>query len=174
MVRPLRFETARYGEYSKAGEFVYDHPFLWGSKRTGPDLHREGIGNKQTKSDSWHYLHMEAPDDISPGSIMPAYAFLLDDDLDVSYTVDKITTMRKLGVPYREGYEQQAMADLQTQASRIAKSIANDLSADASQEQIDALSKKEIVALIGYLQRLGSDIHEATDLDGIIEGLTSK
>ncbi|NND94168.1 MAG: cytochrome-c oxidase, cbb3-type subunit I [Flavobacteriales bacterium] len=172
MVRPLRFETARYGEYSKAGEFVYDHPFLWGSKRTGPDLHREGTGNKQAKSDSWHYVHMEAPTELSPGSIMPAYPYLLEDDLNTKYTEDKITTMRKLGVPYREGYEDQAMADLNKQSMRIAKSIAKDLSPDASPEVLEALSQKEVIALIAYLQRLGSDILENEDPDGIITGLT--
>ncbi|MGB0423936.1 MAG: cytochrome-c oxidase, cbb3-type subunit I, partial [Flavobacteriales bacterium] len=89
MVRPLRFETARYGEYSKAGEFVYDHPFQWGSKRTGPDLHREGVGNKQNRPDSWHYLHMLEPTDISPGSIMPAYPWIIDDDLDTDLSEKK-------------------------------------------------------------------------------------
>ena len=175
MVRPLRFETARYGEYSKAGEFVYDHPFLWGSKRTGPDLAREGAGNPQTRPDSWHYRHMIDPADISPGSIMPAYEFLAEDDLDLSYTEKKITTMRKLGVPYREGYEEQAINDLYKQSARIAASIAKDLNPDADESQIAELSSKEVIALIAYLQRLGSDIHDLEDPDGDLKsGLTSQ
>ena len=165
MVRPLRFETARYGEYSKAGEFVYDHPFQWGSKRTGPDLHREGRGNKQNRPDSWHYLHMLEPTDISPGSIMPAYAYLIDDDLDLTYTEDKISAMRTLGVPYREGYESDALKDVDRQAERIARSIFKDLDANAADERVMAL-KKEVIALIAYLQRLGSDINGLEDPDG--------
>ncbi len=164
MVRPLRFETARYGEYSKAGEFVYDHPFQWGSKRTGPDLHREGIGNKQNRPDSWHYLHMLEPTDISPGSIMPAYPWLIEDDLDRSYSEDKITTMRKLGVPYAEGYEAQVLADMDVQAEKIAKSILTDLKQEEfGKSEIQALSKKKVIALIAYLQRLGSDINVAVE-----------
>lgn len=175
MVRPLRFETARYGEYSKAGEFVYDHPFLWGSKRTGPDLAREGGGNPQTRPDSWHYRHMIEPSDISPGSIMPTYEWLADDDLDLTYTEDRITTMRKLGVPYREGYEEQAINDLYRQSARIAASIARDLNPDADEAQIAELSGKEIIALIAYLQRLGTDIHNLEDPDGDLKsGLTSQ
>ncbi len=159
MVRPLRFETARYGEYSKAGEFVYDHPFQWGSKRTGPDLHREGRGNKQNRPDSWHYLHMLEPQNISPGSIMPAYPNLIENDLDVSSTPDKIRAMQTLGVPYAEGYDQEAVADLQIQAMEIAQSVVKDISKDASDAKVEELSKKEIIALIAYLQRLGSDIN---------------
>lgn len=166
MVRPLRFETARYGEYSKAGEFVYDHPFQWGSKRTGPDLHREGRGNKQNRPDSWHYLHMLEPTDISPGSIMPAYPYLIDDDLDLSYTENKITAMRTLGVPYREGYEDAALSDLDRQAERIARSVFADLDNKAGDDRIMELKKKEIIALIAYLQRLGSDINGLEDPDG--------
>jgi cytochrome c oxidase cbb3-type subunit I/II len=170
MVRPLRFETARYGEYSKAGEFVYDHPFLWGSKRTGPDLHREGKGNKQNRPDSWHYLHMLNPQDISPGSIMPTYEWMIDDDLDRSYSEAKITAMRKLGVPYREGYELQVLQDMDTQAAVISENILKDLKpAEYTKEDIINLQNKEIVALIAYLQRLGSDIHGDTEskLNGV-------
>lgn len=160
MVRPLRFETARYGEYSKAGEFVYDHPFQWGSKRTGPDLHREGRGNKQNRPDSWHYLHMLEPQSISPGSIMPAYPWMIDDDLDTQYTARKISAMRTLGVPYKEGMEDEVLELMEVQAKEIATSIAKDLQMGTnSEKQIEKLKKKEIVALIAYLQRLGSDIH---------------
>jgi cytochrome c oxidase cbb3-type subunit I/II len=159
MVRPLRFETARYGEYSKAGEFVYDHPHLWGSKRTGPDLAREG----NLRSHSWHYNHMIRPKDISSGSIMPAYPWLRDDDLDVSLLEKKISAMRTLGVPYKEGYEKQAMADLESQAKAIAEDIVQNMPKEVLKNinkdaKINELRQKEIVALIAYLQRLGTDI----------------
>ncbi|MGB0884067.1 MAG: cytochrome-c oxidase, cbb3-type subunit I [Flavobacteriales bacterium] len=166
MVRPLRFETARYGEYSKAGEFVYDHPFQWGSKRTGPDLHREGVGNKQNRPDSWHYLHMDDPESISPGSIMPAYPWLIDDDLDISLTKRKIAAMRTLGVPYEEGFEDEVELNMYKQASTIAQNILNDLKSgtnSVSPEAAEKLKKKEIIALIAYLQRLGSDIHKQSE-----------
>ncbi|NND76637.1 MAG: cytochrome-c oxidase, cbb3-type subunit I [Flavobacteriales bacterium] len=164
MVRPLRFETARYGEYSKAGEFVYDHPFQWGSKRTGPDLHREGVGNKQYRPDSWHYLHMLEPEDISPGSIMPAYPWIIDDDLNTGLSEAKITAMRKLGVPYPEGFETEVIEEMNAQAATIAESILKDLSPDnITPEGIENLKKKEVVALIAYLQRLGSDIHKPSE-----------
>ncbi|TAE59529.1 MAG: cytochrome-c oxidase, cbb3-type subunit I [Bacteroidetes bacterium] len=147
MVRPFRSETERYGEYSKAGEFVYDHPFLWGSKRTGPDLHR--IGSKY--SDSWHYQHMYEPEAISPGSIMPAYPWLFTQDLDVSQTKDKIKAMRTLGVPYENSYEDQALEEIAQQSKLIAMSLKKD--------NIEVKSEKEIIALIAYLQRLGTDIN---------------
>lgn len=163
MVRPLRFETARYGEYSKAGEFVYDHPFQWGSKRTGPDLHREGIGNKQNRPDSWHYLHMLEPDEISPGSIMPTYEWLIDDDLDTSDSEKKVSAMRTLGVPYPEGFEAEVASNMDAQATGIAKSILNDLKSDYASSDLESLKQKEIIALIAYLQRLGSDIHNTSE-----------
>lgn len=163
MVRPLRFETARYGEYSKAGEFVYDHPFQWGSKRTGPDLHREGVGNKQNRPDSWHYLHMLNPTDISPGSIMPTYEWLIDDDLDRSYSEKKISAMRTLGVPYAEGFESEVEGNMDAQAEGIAVSILKDLKSDYAPSDLESLKEKEIIALIAYLQRLGSDIHNETE-----------
>jgi cytochrome c oxidase cbb3-type subunit I/II len=146
MIRPFRSETERYGEYSKAGEFVYDHPFLWGSKRTGPDLHREG--NKYPNV--WHYLHMDDPRSISPGSIMPAYPWLLTQDLDITNTEAKINTLRKLGVPYPFGFEKTANDSLMKQAENIA--------ADLQKNGAAADSRKEIVALIAYLQRIGTDI----------------
>jgi cytochrome c oxidase cbb3-type subunit I/II len=161
MIRPLRFETDRYGEYSKAGEFVYDHPFLWGSKRTGPDLAREG----GLRSNSWHYTHMIAPKDLSPGSLMPAYPWMAEDDMDLSLTEKKITVMRKLGVPYPEGYEKQALADLKAQAYAIAEDIAKNMSKDPSKEKIEALAKKDIVAMIAYLQRLGTDIKAEQEVE---------
>jgi len=158
MVRPFRHEVARYGEYSKAGEFVYDHPFQWGSKRTGPDLAREGKGNQNAKSNGWHFKHMYDPTVTSQGSIMPHYIWLYDNELDISNTVSKIGAMRKLGVPYPNGYEAQANADLKKQADEIASSIQTEF----AQEQMKVDSKKEIIALIAYLQRLGSDIKNET------------
>jgi cytochrome c oxidase cbb3-type subunit I/II len=151
MVRPFRFETERYGEYSKSGEYVYDRPFLWGSKRTGPDLAREGTG-KNKKSDSWHYNHMIDPTSTSPGSIMPAYPWMAEDDLDISTTAAKISALRKLGTPYDAGYEEIANEDLAKQAAAIAKRL--------KEEGVDqpGVEKKEIVAMIAYLQRLGVDI----------------
>ena len=146
MVRPFRAEIERYGEYSKAGEFVYDHPFQWGSKRTGPDLHRVG----QKYPDSWHYNHMEDPRSMSPGSLMPPYPFLLDAPLDTTTTAAKIRAMQTLGVPYEEGYDQIANRDLMKQADQI--------KAGLKQSGIETQSDKEIVALIAYLQRLGTDI----------------
>src|SRR5699024_1601679 len=97
-VRPFRSETVRYGEYSKAGEFVYDFPFLWGSKRTGPDLHR--LGGKYPNK--WHFDHMMDPTITSPGSIMPAYPWLFVQDLNISNTVKKLRVMQQLGVPYSQ------------------------------------------------------------------------
>jgi cytochrome c oxidase cbb3-type subunit I/II len=153
MIRPFRSETERYGEYSKSGEFVYDHPFQWGSKRTGPDLHREG----GKYLDSWHYNHMLEPTSMSPGSIMPAYPWLFDDELNTSNTATKINAMRTLGVPYEEGYENQAVADLNHQAEGISKNLAD--------AKIKVSKDKEIIALIAYLQRMGTDIkNEATAL----------
>jgi cytochrome c oxidase cbb3-type subunit I/II len=151
MVRPMRFETERYGEYSKSGEFIYDRPFLWGSKRTGPDLAREGVG-KLKKSDSWHYNHMLNPRNVYEQSIMPAYPWLITHDLDVSTTAAKIKTLRQLGTPYDEGYEEIANEDL----ARQAKKIADNLRKDGIEQE--GLENKEIVALIAYLQRLGADI----------------
>jgi len=149
MIRPFRDEVARYGEYSKAGEFVYDHPFQWGSKRTGPDLAREGA-DKNKRPDSWHYTHMYDPRLTSPGSIMPRYIWLLDNKLDISSTPAKIRAMRTLGVPYPGDYDKIANIDLMKQADEIAASLKKD--------KIETASDKEIIALIAYLQRLGKDI----------------
>jgi cytochrome c oxidase cbb3-type subunit I/II len=146
MIRPLRAETERYGEYSKAGEFVYDHPFLWGSKRTGPDLHR--VGGKYP--DSWHFVHLKQPTATSPGSIMPGYPWLYTASLDTSHTEGKIITLRRLGVPYPDGYEKQAESDLKAQASRVASGL--------TAGGLPVSSDAEIVAVIAYLQRLGTDI----------------
>jgi cytochrome c oxidase cbb3-type subunit I/II len=145
MIRPFRDETERYGDYSKAGEFVYDHPFLWGSKRTGPDLHREG----GRMPDAWHYHHMLDPTSMSPGSIMPRYPWLISDDLDTGLLEGKIEAMRTLGVPYPADLD--ARAALELQAAQISGSLA--------EAGIACAPEKEIIALIAYLQRLGTDIH---------------
>ncbi len=146
MIRPFRDEVARYGEYSKAGEFIYDHPFQWGSKRTGPDLAR--IGGKYP--DSWHYNHMWDPRSMSPGSIMPNYTWLFDNKIDTAITPAKIRAMKTLGVPYPDGYDKLANADLIEQAKTV--------KANLKKDKIDAPADREIVALIAYLQRVGTDI----------------
>ncbi len=146
LVRPFRSETERYGEYSKAGEYVYDHPFLWGSKRTGPDLHR--VGGKYP--DAWHYNHMIDPRTMSPGSIMPPYPWLADKMVDQSGTPGKISAMRELGVPYPAHYEDQAVSDMNAQAVKISSGL--------KEAGIEIDPKTEMVALIAYLQRLGTDI----------------
>ncbi len=146
MIRPFRDEVARYGEYSKAGEFVYDHPFQWGSKRTGPDLAREG----GKYPDSWHYNHMLDPTSMSPGSIMPAYPWLFDDKIDTTLTPKMIEAMQTLGVPYEKDYAKIANKELNTQANAIRINL--------KMEKIEVGKHDEIVALIAYLQRLGTDI----------------
>ena len=146
MVRPFRSETERYGEYSKAGEFVYDHNFLWGSKRTGPDLHR--VGGKYPHS--WHYHHMLDPTSMSPGSIMPAYPWLFEQDVDLTTTQKKLEVLKQLGVPYEDEYIANANEELMKQARTI--------TADLAKEGLEVRPESEIVAMIAYLQRLGTDI----------------
>lgn len=126
MIRPLRAETERYGHYSVAGEFVYDHPFLWGSKRTGPDLARVG----ERYSDDWHRAHLLDPRSVVPESNMPAYPWLFENTLDGDKTGNKMSALKALGVPYSD----------------------EDIAAAG-----DAVKgKKEIDALIAYLQQLGT------------------
>ena len=153
MVRPFRSETVRYGEYSKAGEFVYDRPFLWGSKRTGPDLHR--VGGKYPHS--WHYNHMLEPTSMSPGSIMPTYEWMYTNSLDTSDTKAKLRTMVKLGVPYSPEYIKNALAHLHNQS----ESITADL--NEQMDEMEVQSNEEIIALIAYLQRLGTDIKSSPE-----------
>ena len=126
MIRPFRSETLRYGHYSVAGEFVYDHPFQWGSKRTGPDLHR--VGGKY--SDQWHTTHLNNPRDLVPESNMPAYPWLLKDTVDADSMPAHMKALRMVGVPYTD--------------EQIARSSA------------DLNGKKEIEAVIAYLQVLGT------------------
>ncbi|MDP2336156.1 MAG: cytochrome-c oxidase, cbb3-type subunit I [Bacteroidota bacterium] len=151
MVRPFRSETERYGEYSKAGESVYDHPFQFGSKRTGPDLAREGVKTgKMYKPNSWHYNHFIDPQKMNQASIMPKYPWLAKKEIDIQSTPAKIRAMITLGVPYPANYDQIAINDLKSQADSIAK----DLAAAGIQTE----SNLEIIALIAYVQRLGVDI----------------
>jgi len=162
MIRPFRSEVERYGDYSKAGEFVYDHPFLWGSKRTGPDLHR--IGGKY--SDNWHLNHMYDPQSTSSGSIMPAYQWLIRNELDKSQTETKMKTMVKLGVPYSDEDIANAQANMLEQGTQIEENLHSDPDfAESYEEDKQAggsgfieMRNREIVALIAYLQRLGTDI----------------
>ena len=170
MIRPFRSEVKRYGEYSKGGEFVYDHPFLWGSKRTGPDLAREGAKSINPffggRSDDWHFNHMWAPDEISPGSIMPPYKWLIRDQLDKSSTQDKMRAMQTLGVPYTDAEVADAMKNMDAQASKIEANLMKNKNIRESFEGYKAsqgtdfvpAKEREIVALIAYLQRLGTDI----------------
>ena len=168
MIRPFRDEVVRFngknGQYSKAGEFVYDYPFLWGSKRTGPDLHREG----GVRPDSWHFKHMYNPRSTSAGSIMPRYPWLITSTLDRSLTRAKLELMKNsLDVPYTKAQIDSADSWMNNQAAAIVKNIYSE-AADvkdqfAKQQQAQCasfvpLEKREITALISYLQRLGTDI----------------
>jgi cytochrome c oxidase cbb3-type subunit I/II len=149
MVRPIRAETERYGEYSKPGEFVYDHPFQWGSRRIGPDLHR--VGGKYPHL--WHVRHMDDPSSTTADSIMPRYSWLLEDDIDFSVVQPRVDAMAMLGVPYGDDLNR-AEELARAQAAQIGKEI-------VEQGGQPGLEKKEIVALIAYLQRLGRDIQMA-------------
>ncbi len=147
MVRPFRHELERYGEYGKPGETIYDRPFLWGSKRTGPDLMR--VGGKYP--DLWHVRHMQDPRVVSPNSIMPPYGWLLTKALNLSKLPKKLTVLRSLGTPYSDQDVTSAIADAQTQAAQIAARV------EASGGP-EGLEDREIVAVVAYLQRLGTDI----------------
>jgi cytochrome c oxidase cbb3-type subunit I/II len=149
MIRPFRSEVERYGEYSKSGEFIYNHPFQWGSRRTGPDLAREGVkGGKLYKPDSWQYEHLINPQKTNIQSIMPPYPWLASQDIDMESTPAKIRVMQTLGVPYPEEYDQTANEDLKKQAHKIAEGL--------RKGGIQVEDQKEIIALIAYLQRLGN------------------
>ncbi|OBX22582.1 MULTISPECIES: cytochrome-c oxidase, cbb3-type subunit I [Bizionia] len=168
MVRPFRSEVERYGDYSKAGEFVYDHPFLWGSKRTGPDLHR--IGGKY--SDNWHFNHFYDPQSTSSGSIMPSYKWFITNKLDKSITETKMEAMVTLGVPYTEEDIANAQQNMLEQGTKIEQNLYADPDFAATYEAEKAaggedfveMRNREIVAVIAYMQRLGTDIN-VTDLE---------
>ncbi|ELY2018400.1 cytochrome-c oxidase, cbb3-type subunit II, partial [Flavobacterium psychrophilum] len=165
-VRPFRSEVERYGPQSKAGEFVYDHPFLWGSKRTGPDLLR--VGAKY--NDNWHFNHFWSPQSISAGSIMPSYKWLFDNQaMDISLTQNKMKAMVALGVPYTDYEVANAEKTLRIQALKIEENLKSDpdfvksyaqskKKAAAKGEKFVPMNEREIVALIAYIQRLGTDI----------------
>ena len=147
MVRPFRHELERYGEYGKPGETVYDRPFLWGSKRTGPDLMR--VGGKYP--DLWHVRHMQDPRLVTPNSLMPPYAWLLEWELDLDDTSTKLSVLKSLGTPYTDAEVTSAASDARSQAAAIARNV--EASGGPS-----GLEDKEIIALVAYLQRLGTDI----------------
>jgi cytochrome c oxidase cbb3-type subunit I/II len=158
-VRPLRFETDRYGEYSKIGEFVYDHPFQWGSRRTGPDLARAGyLGSSTYKTAIWHYNHFFKPSIVVPGSIMPAYPFLAEKEVDVNGVPAKIRAMKMLGVPYQDGFDKLAVASYLADAQKISDEL--------KLAGVDIKPTKEIVAVIAYLHKLGRDISPAGSAAG--------
>jgi len=143
MVRPFVSEKLRYGDPSTAGEFIYDRPFQWGSKRTGPDLHR--VGGKYPSV--WHLQHMLDPRSTSPGSNMPAYPWLLDDTIDVGDAAVKLSAMKRLGVPY----DAARIAESAAEVERLGRAIAADIGASGASVEWNS----EMVALIAYLQRLG-------------------
>jgi len=149
MIRPFRHETERYGEYSKPGEFVYDHPFLWGSRRLGPDLAREG----GKYPNLWHVRHMEDPRAITQKSIMPAYPRLLKDPLDFAAIQRRVDVMAMLGVPYGDAVNR-APEMARAQADSLAKGVEGEGGPKGLQD-------KQIIALVAYLQRLGRDVKAA-------------
>ena len=144
-------ETKRYGEYSKPGEFIYDRPFQWGSRRIGPDLAREG--GKQ--SSFWHWTHFEDPSVVAEGSVMPSYRHLLESDLNYKGIPPLVKTAHQLGAPYEDELEN-AISLAKTQAEKIAADI-------VSQGGPAATYDKQAVALIAYLQRLGTDYFKTDD-----------
>ncbi len=143
MIRPMIAEKLRYGEASTAGEFIYDHPFQWGSKRTGPDLHR--VGGKY--SNLWHAQHLTDPRSTSPGSNMPTYAFLATARIDVGDTLVKMRALKTLGVPYDDARMMGADAEALAQGKYV--------SDDLKSQGFEVAPDSEMVALIAYLQRLG-------------------
>jgi cytochrome c oxidase cbb3-type subunit I/II len=141
----MRAEVLRYGEWSRAPEYQYDRPFLLGSRRMGPDLHRLS----QKYPDAWHYEHMRDPRSTSPGSVMPSYPWLLTATIDVDDVRASIRALRKAGVPYSEGDVDGVAESLSTQGEEIVASLAA--------ANLETTADKEIVALIAYLQRLGRE-----------------
>jgi cytochrome c oxidase cbb3-type subunit 2 len=162
MIRPLRDEVERYGHYSLAAESMYDHPFLWGSKRTGPDLAR--VGGKY--SDGWQRDHLIDPRSVVPESIMPPYAFLANQDLDYHDIADKLRTMRALGVPYSQDMIDNARADLEAQADDQASGagLKRRYGPKINQRDFDGDPNRitKMDALIAYLQMLGTSVDFST------------
>ena len=150
MIRPILAETKRYGEFSKPGEFVYDHPFQWGSRRIGPDLAREG----GRQSSVWHVLHLENPRQINERSVMPSYAWMLTKDLDFAGIPSRLRAQSRVGVPYNEATIAGGDGLARKQAAEMAQQIVD-------QKGPSGLENKQVVALVAYLQRLGKDIYAA-------------
>ena len=150
MIRPFRAETERYGDYSKPGESVFDHPFQWGSRRIGPDLAREG----GKYPNLWHVRHMEDPRSTSPGSIMPPYPWLFSEPLGLAQTEDKLRLMAALGVPYSAS----DVFHAREQATQQARTVAADVEQQGGRA---GLEDKQVAALVAYLQRLGTDLSAA-------------
>ncbi len=160
-VRPFKSETDRYGTYSRAGEGIYDRPFLWGSRRTGPDLAR--VGGKYP--DSWHWLHFHNPREIEPRSNMPAFAFLSERELDLSTASRKLEVLRGLGTPYSEAEVAGAEAAARAQGAEVAASLrAAGIALDEAQ------AKSETIALIAYLQTLGRAVKSEPPRQVLVEG----
>ena len=150
MIRPILAETKRFGEYSKAGESVFDHPFQWGSRRIGPDLAREG----GRQSNLWHAMHFMNPAQVTPGSIMPRYPHLFAESVDFDSIPVRVKAMQMLGVPYTQQDRETAVANAKAQAAAMADTI-------AQQGGPRELQEKNVVALIAYVQRLGTDLFAA-------------
>jgi cytochrome c oxidase cbb3-type subunit I/II len=144
-VRPMRAEVLRYGEWSRAPEYQFDRPFLLGSRRMGPDLHRLA----QKYPDAWHYEHMRDPRSTSPGSVMPAYPWLLRATVDPEDVRASVRALQKAGVPYTDAEVQGVPASLAAQGQEIVTSLAG--------ANLETTADTEIVALIAYLQRLGQE-----------------
>ena len=158
MVRPLVAETERYGEYSKPGESVYDHPFLWGSRRIGPDLAREGVRNP---SALWHLRHFANPVDTSPGSIMPAYPHLLDKELDFASATASVQALRAVGVPYADDEVARAPELAREQAARVEAQL---IAENGKPEGMQGMGTRKVTAVIAYLQRLGVDLGKPVEV----------
>ncbi|QDV12498.1 hypothetical protein CA51_23810 [Rosistilla oblonga] len=152
MIRPMVAETKRYGEYSKPGEFIYDRPFQWGSRRIGPDLQREG--GKQ--SSFWHWTHFEDPELVSPGSVMPSYRHLIEEDLKFEAIQPLVETVHYLGAPYSE----EDLTDTANVARRQAEVVAADI---VRQGGPAGKQNKQVIALIAYLQRMGTDLFKTPE-----------
>ncbi|MCA9304708.1 MAG: cbb3-type cytochrome c oxidase subunit II, partial [Phycisphaerales bacterium] len=152
MIRPFYWETTRYGEYSKPGEFVYDHPFQWGSRRIGPDLAREGVTNPNAL---WHYNHFKNPADVTQGSIMPRYPWLFEKKVNFDEIQGRVDAMAMLGVPYGDMVKAGAASEAaQAQALALAVSLEEQGGPSADQTW-----DTEVIAVIAYLQRLGTDLY---------------
>ncbi|MEO1718214.1 MAG: cbb3-type cytochrome c oxidase subunit II, partial [Planctomycetota bacterium] len=162
MIRPIFSETQRYGEYSKPGEFIYDRPFQWGSRRIGPDLAREGVLNPNA---GWHYIHFENPTEFQAGSVMPSYKHLINQDLNFAEIEARVHSMAMLGVPYGDAVTR-SVEMAREQAADVAQQVHDNAPGYAI---VDNLENKKVVALIAYLQRLGTDISKPAPDDAETE-----